>query len=209
MKITQTEYIMKQLRNIGDIYIIGIRMTSIRIKNIKKNEEGTTAVEFAIIAPLLFVILFAVVELGILYVRMNVVSDGIEEVSRIIKTGQKFSASRPTCNSEADCFVNQFCDNVDTINKCTHGINFSYDVQAFTALHEINNNTPLPCPSENGGGGASNNPSFNAGDSSSIVMIRVCYELPIINPYLRTSFKALPNGNIRYAKTEIFANEPY
>lgn len=185
-------------------------MRSIRIKNIHTNEEGTVAVEVAIIAPLLFAILFAVVELGILHVRMNVISDSVGEVSRIIKTGREFSVTGPTCANKVDCFVSQFCENVQAITKCKLGVNFSYEIKSYATLQDIgNDNTPLLCPSDSGGGQPSTEPSFDMGNSASIVRIRICYELPVINPYFGMAFRTLSNGNIRYAKTEIFANEPY
>ena len=47
------------------------------------NRKGATAVEFAMIAPLLFGFLFAILETGTLFIRATALETGIEEAKRV------------------------------------------------------------------------------------------------------------------------------
>ena len=175
-----------------------------------RNERGAIPVEFALIGPVFFALTLSIVEFGVLYARFNVIESSIEETARIMRTGRTFMTASPACTNEAACFEEHFCDGVDELVKCEPGLNFNYDVVAYATFQELAADTaPLLCPSDSGGSQVGTPPPYNAGVSSSIMRIRVCYELPAINPYLGFSFPKAGSGNLKFLKTTIFANEPY
>lgn len=176
-----------------------------------RSERGAVAAEFALIAPIFIALILAIVEFGIVYTRFNIIADSVEETARVMKTGRQFNTPTSTCADETACFLEYFCDGVDELVTCSPGVNFSYDVVSYATFQELAaDNTSLPCPTDQGGGQAPGaSPPYDAGVSSSIMRIRVCYELPVINPYLGVAFPQTGSGNLKFLRTMIFANEPY
>ena len=176
-----------------------------------RNERGMVAAEFALIAPIFIALILAIVEFGIVYMRFNIIEDSVEETARVMKTGRQFSTLPSTCADEAACFLEYFCDGVDELLKCSPGSNFSYDVVSYATFQDLAaDNASLPCPTDQGGGQRDDaSPPYDVGVSSSIMRIRVCYELPAINPYLGIAFPQTGSGNLKFLRTMIFVNEPY
>ena len=71
------------------------------IKNLLKSNRGAVLVEFAIIAPLLFVILFGIIEFGAVLYNQAVITNASREASRFSATyytnPANADAIRPTC----------------------------------------------------------------------------------------------------------------
>ena len=69
--------------------------------NIIKNQDGVAAVEFAIIAPLLFVLLFGMIEFSALLYNKAVITNASREAARYSATfytnPANATATRPTC----------------------------------------------------------------------------------------------------------------
>ena len=179
-----------------------------RIKPLVHNERGSTAIEFAMIAPVFLALILGIIEVGILNIRMNVIADSVDEAARTIRVGGQFQTAASACADEAACFAEEFCDYVRVVASCNPGTDFTYDVASFDNFGALAaDNGTLDCPGEGGGGATA--PAFNAGDSSAVVRMRVCYELSVTNPYLRRVFPSGANGRLRFTKTAIFANEPF
>jgi hypothetical protein len=58
------------------------------VKRFKKNEEGTTAVEFAIIGGPFFLLIFAIIETSLLFFANQYLETVIDDVARLYRTGQ-------------------------------------------------------------------------------------------------------------------------
>lgn len=54
---------------------------------LRKNREGATAIEFALVAPLLFLLIFGTIEYGIIMFVSSVVEGGTANAARMAKTG--------------------------------------------------------------------------------------------------------------------------
>ncbi|BBO74950.1 hypothetical protein DSCW_23670 [Desulfosarcina widdelii] len=72
-----------------------------------QNEHGGSLIEFAIVMPLLLVILFAIIEFGILLYNQAVITNASREGVRF---GIVARAPRYT-TEEIDTYVTSFCDN--------------------------------------------------------------------------------------------------
>lgn len=58
------------------------------IKRFKKDEEGVTAVEFALVGPPFFLLVFAIIESSILFFANQYLETVIDDVARLYRTGQ-------------------------------------------------------------------------------------------------------------------------
>jgi Flp pilus assembly protein TadG len=163
------------------------------------NRKGATAVEFAMIAPLLFGFLFAILETGTLFIRATAIETGIEEAKRSTMTGQIAAAGAPALQESA--FRAAFCSQVDWIIKCE---DVKFDVRAFTTFGAA----AMPNPVS----GGVFNPAglqFNPGQPCQIVVIRAYYEVKSITGFIRNDVASLSSGNILLGGSAAFKNEPY
>lgn len=163
------------------------------------NRKGATAVEFAMIAPLLFGFLFAILETGTLFIRATALETGIEEAKRSTMTGQIAAAGTPALQESA--FRAAFCSQVDWIINCS---DVKFDVRAFTTFGAASMPNPVAGGVFNPGG-----LQFNPGQPCQIVVIRAYYEVKSISGFIRNDVAGLSNGNVLLGGSAAFKNEPY
>ncbi len=57
-------------------------------RRIRRREDGVTAVEFALVAPVFMFLVFAILETSLMYVVATVMQGEVALTTRIIRTGQ-------------------------------------------------------------------------------------------------------------------------
>lgn len=55
--------------------------------SMRKNREGATAIEFALVAPVLFLFMFGTIEFGLIMFASSIVEGGTANAARLAKTG--------------------------------------------------------------------------------------------------------------------------
>ncbi len=58
------------------------------VRRFKKNEDGATAVEFAIVAGPFFLLVFAIIETSLLFFANQYIETVVDDVARLYRTGQ-------------------------------------------------------------------------------------------------------------------------
>lgn len=73
-------------------------------KMIKKNQDGATVVEFALIAPLLFLLIFGIIEFGLLLLNKHIINNSSREGARagIVARENRFVNPDPNNDSLID-----------------------------------------------------------------------------------------------------------
>ena len=107
-----------------------------------KHEKGQTMVEFAIAAPILFFILFAIMDIGWLVANKNELVNQSAEVSRYVAITLNNETSIPTTlYSDTQAYVEKhslFCKNVKVtsikITNSTVSVELSDDMNYLTGL---------------------------------------------------------------------------
>jgi Flp pilus assembly protein TadG len=61
-------------------------------EDMRRSEEGASAVEFAILAPLLFMLLFGIIGFGLAFLQVQSIRTAVREGGRYAATGQMASA---------------------------------------------------------------------------------------------------------------------
>ena len=107
-----------------------------------KNQNGASAVEFAIVLPLLLVLLFGIIEFGILLYDKAMITNASREGARV---GIVFDDPDRLCNSGITTVVNDYAQN--------YLINFSSNfLGAPTILRQDRvGGTMIDCKGESGG----------------------------------------------------------
>ena len=173
-------------------------------KRFRKDTEGATAVEFAILLVPFCAILFAIVELGIVFFIQATMGHAMQEASREIRTGQ-FQSTGGLASAFKDEVCNNMaglgdCDNlrVDVVTSATG--RFEPDMLDPTPTADpADPNAPPPMPAD----------VFDDTGPRAPVIIRIQYyhELAFPGEYTRL---ANASGNVRIIQTvTAFRNEPF
>ena len=93
----------------------------------RRNRQGSAAVEFALIAPLFFGMLFAIIETAIIFFAGQVLEQGMADIARLMLTHQ----AQDTAMTEAD-FKTKLCDRIKVMFNCQGNMaNLTVDVKRF------------------------------------------------------------------------------
>lgn len=168
-------------------------------RRFRGDSRGATAVEFAMIAPMFFGSLFAIMETGTLYLRQTAVETGVEEAKRLTLTGQVASAG--AAPAQITAFRTAFCKQVSWLISCD---DVKFDVRAFTTFGAA----AMPSPVKNGAFDPGDL-QFDPGKPCQIVVIRAYYEVSSITAMIRNDVSQLKNGKVLLVGSAAFKNEPY
>jgi Flp pilus assembly protein TadG len=161
-------------------------------------EDGSVAVEFAIIAPVFFFLMFVIAETALVFVAEQVMDNAVFETARLIRTGQAQNAEM-----SSDDFRNEVCDRVEIFVDCTSA-DFYLDVKSYPTFDSMELAQPTDEDDDFGDPGA-----FDFGAESEIVVVRAYYQWPTNAIFGSLSLKNLSNGKRLIGSFAAFRNEPF
>jgi Flp pilus assembly protein TadG len=162
-----------------------------------KAEEGSAAVEFAMVGVPFFYMLFAILETGLVMFTEYTLQASVQEASRLVKTGQAQKAGMSAAQ-----FKSKVCETAGIIIDCM-GQATVY-VNAMPNFNALNAAAPSMMTV-----GPDGTQGFNAGLPSQATAIVVTYDWDFALPFMRV-FSNLPGGQKRrLIGFAIFRNEPY
>lgn len=75
----------------------------VRLQQLVRNKEGATALEFAFVAPILFLFLLGILEFSLIMFTSSVVEGGTAHAARLAKTGDgRSTAKNPNTRKQQD-----------------------------------------------------------------------------------------------------------
>jgi Flp pilus assembly protein TadG len=159
--------------------------------------SGSAIVEFALIAPIFFLLLFAIMEVGIIFFAQSTLQHSTEIVGRLIRTGQVQGQNLTQAQ------VRQIvCNNAAPLIPCDG--NLYVDVEAFSNFGGVVFSPPLDA---NGNIIPLNN--FQPGTSCSVVLVRTFYAWTVFTPTLTVFLKNMAGNKHLIYSASAFRNEPY
>ncbi len=162
------------------------------LRRFRRHRRGSAIVEFALVAPVFFALLFAIIEMAMVFFAQQVLESMTEEAARMVLTGQAQSAG-----ADATAFkTNYVCNQISVLFTCA---NVSVDVQSYPQFSNITINPSSGCfvPPTN----------YNPGGPGNIVVVRLFYQWPLLVTGL--GFNISTCGSKRMlAATAAFQNEP-
>ena len=165
----------------------------------RRRAGGHAAIEFALIAPVFFMILMAIVETGMVYFANSTLEDGMETAARMIRTGQVQSANM----SQAD-FRQIICARINTFMSCDPS-KLHIDVRAFSNF----TTSAYPPPLDADGNINPNLDSYQIGGSCQVVLVRAFYTWPLFTPFFSQYFANMGNSTRLLSASIAFRNEPF
>jgi Flp pilus assembly protein TadG len=169
--------------------------------------RGATAVEFAFVALPFLTLLFAVLELGMVFLVSTTLQNAADAAGRKIRTGelQAGSGTRAT-------FKSAICADMAWLGSdCAS--NLKVDVQTyanFDALMEVDEETgesSLRGPTI--ANGEVQDGAWEPGGAEDIVLVRAYYSWTLFTPLLNSSLPNLGNNKRLISTTVTFRNEPW
>lgn len=165
----------------------------------RRRASGMAAVEFAMIAPVFFLLMMAIVETGMVYFAETTLTNGVETAGRMIRTGQVQSG-----NMTQAAFRQVVCDNIDTFMSCDSA-KLYIDIRAFSGF----STAAYPATFDADG---HVNPALNAyqpGTSCQVVLVRAFYAWDLFTPLFANYFANLGHTKRLLTASIAFRNEPY
>ncbi|QFT34259.1 TadE-like protein [Labrenzia sp. THAF82] len=170
-----------------------------RFFSIRKDESGATAIEFGLVAIPFFLILFGIVEVGLIHMVNRMLDNAVIEASRMIRTGQA-----QTSGFGADDFEGEICNSLPAFLCNTERIVVVVDqIDSFSAAGSTNDMYDAD-------GDLVEDSSYTseANNSGEIVVVNVVYRWPMITSLL--SLNLADHGTERHlTSTLVFRNEPW
>jgi Flp pilus assembly protein TadG len=174
---------------------VSVRQT---MRRFRRSRRGSAAVEFALVAPVFFALLFAIIETAIVFFAGQVLETITQNSARMILTGQAQGAAL----TQAQFLNNVVCPQIPALFTCA---NIHVDVENYqSSFTSVVINSQIDAS-----GNFINNMKYCPGNAGNIVVVRLFYEWPLFVTGLGYNIANL-TGNMRLLlATAAFKNEPF
>jgi Flp pilus assembly protein TadG len=168
------------------------------LRRFRRNRRGSAAVEFALVAPVFFALLFAIIETAIIFFAGQVLETITQNSARMVLTGQAQTAAYTQSQ-----FHDYVCSQIPALFNCN---NLYVDVQSYPSgtFSSVSISTQIDA-SKN----FINNMQYNPGVAGQIVVVRLFYQWPLFVTGLGYNISNLSGSMRLLSATAAFVNEPY
>lgn len=198
------------------------------LKRFLRAREGATIVEFAIVAPVFFLLLLGIIEFGLFTFHKVAIESIAMQVGREATLGR--ANADPTCASTGNdrydyirCYVNRKAGGLIDGDEVLVSINPVAEggVRAAPEICLDNPNrpssTPLTCRSwedTNGNGVYEGLTQVNAGEAGQLVEVRISYPWRVLVPFMNRFIGGKDNtgkdtDSVMITSSTIIKNEPF
>jgi Flp pilus assembly protein TadG len=167
------------------------------LRRFRRHRRGSTAVEFALVAPVFFGLLFAVVEVALMFFASQVLETVTQASARYILTGQAQSGGLTQGQ-----FKSYVCNQIPALFTCG---NVQVNVQSYPSSGSV---TISPVFDANGNYVGGN--SYCPGSGGSVVFVNLSYQWPLFVTGLGFNMSNPGATNKKWlSATAVFQNEPF
>ena len=175
----------------------------------RSGSAGAVAIEYALIAPMFFYLLFGILEVSSVLFTAAVVDGAAQSAARLIRTGE----AQTSGDSEAT-FLAEMCSSLTNVYSCD---NITTDVTTFASFSSVS----IPAIKINGNGdlvyddGDNDDDndvlytaSYTPGGAGDISVVQVLYTWDFVTPLIGELMGG-SDGQMSLYTTVVFRNEPY
>ena len=167
------------------------------LRRFRRNRRGSAAVEFALVAPIFFAVLFAIIELSLVFFASQMLETVTQDTARLIMTGQAQNASYTQAS-----FKDAVCAKLVVMFDCLSGVYI--DVRSYPEFASINISPPVDAS-----GSFVNTMKYCPGKDGDVVVVRLFYQWPIFVTGLGFNLSNLGSNKRLLTATAAFQNEPF
>ena len=187
---------MTALRSVREALAARLRATAARMR--RDSAKASAALEFAIIAPVFFILLMGIIENGIIYFAGSTLQYATDQAARYVRTGQAANASMTQAQ-----FRTMICNNVSPMLACD--ANLQIDLESYGGY----GGAAFGSPTDAGGNLNSSLNNYQIGTACSVELVRVFYTWKVITPGLSVFLTNITGGYHLLTATAAFRNEPF
>ncbi len=165
-----------------------------------RRQDGTAAVEFALVALPFLALTFAILETALVFFAGQTLEAAAADSGRLIMTGQAQNGG-----FDKDAFKTAVCAHVYGLFDCANGI--YVDVRTYTDFSS--SGTAVSASPIQNGKFDTTKVQYNPGGPGQIVVVSLYYQWPIYVTLLGNNLDNLNGGNRLLVATSVFRNEPY
>ncbi|SMC65449.1 Flp pilus assembly protein TadG [Fulvimarina manganoxydans] len=162
-----------------------------------RDRSGVAAVEFAFVGLPFVLILYAIIETGLILTGNFLLERGSEQVGRLVLTGQLQGQERPPTREE---FRKLICDQIAPYMRCDK---LKVDLRSYNEFSSMELRTDMRMGHVNDDGFR-----YELGGANSISVLRTYYEWPWEGLYFKLVAKNT-GGNALLSSVSAFRNEPF
>jgi len=166
------------------------------VANWIKREEGSTAVEFAMVAVPFIYLLLGIIEMSLMFVGMSTLDSAAGQASRVIRTGQAQQSVDPE-----QAFKDALCAAADTFLDCNK---IQYEVVKMNGFSDFSS---FPISYDENGDLISQ--GFDAGSVDDVILIRAVYKYPLMTPLMGSLLSDSAGNTKLFVTTIVLETEPY
>lgn len=160
------------------------------------DRRGAVAIEFAIVSIPFFLLLFAILELALMFFVGQVLDTATVSASRLIRTGE----AKAQALSQAQ-FKAQICAGMVNLVNC--GSRLYVDVQSYSTFGSYTPTSPLDKD------GKITTTRYTVGNKSEIIVVRSFYAWPVLFDFLARDTARLSTGDQLLGAVVAFQTEPF
>jgi len=164
----------------------------------RRNRRGSAAVEFALVAPMFLAVLFAIIELALVFFASQILETVTQDTARLILTGQAQSASLTPQQ-----FKDAVCAKLVTMFDCQGSAYI--DVRSYSGFDSVNIAPPIDPTTKT----FVNNMKYCPGKDGDVVVVRLFYPWPIFITGLGFNLTNMAGNKRLLTATAAFQNEPF
>ncbi|MBP1860046.1 TadE/TadG family type IV pilus assembly protein [Rhizobium herbae] len=167
------------------------------VHRLLKDKSGVAAIEFALLALPLFVLIFGIVELSAMFFVNTALDSSVHKNARLIKTGQAAEQKMSLTTFKA-----RVCGDMVYMLNCEKKLLVSATV--ITDVSTAGGMTPIDSE-----GNVTVTESFNIGYGSDYILVQAFLPWPpVVNLYSLSS-RTLSDGSYLLGASTLFRNEPF
>lgn len=169
------------------------------ISRLRRDRDGSAAVEFAFVAMPFCLMIFAILEVGLIFTLDSVLENAAIDTGRLVRTGQA-SAQGMTAAE----FKNQLCRRMSVFaGDCA--ARATVDVRVIPQF----DTTPAPPPDPLAGGRFDDSSlTYDNGAPGNLMLVRVWYKHPLATAFLSQGLSKIGDRTAVLTATTAFRNEP-
>jgi Flp pilus assembly protein TadG len=170
----------------------------IAARRIVREQDGSTTIEFAMVAAPFLAMVFAIMETAMVFFAGQALETAASDSARLIMTGQA-----QTQGFDATKFKTAICDKIYGLFSCAGGL--YVDVKNYPAFASVDTSKPLDA----NGNLQTGTFGYQPGGPGDIVVVRLMYQWPIYVSLLGLNLADSAGSNRLLMSTVAFRNEPY
>jgi Flp pilus assembly protein TadG len=172
------------------------RLDRVRSRMRARSHAGSAGIEFAFVAPVFFLLIFASIESSILYFSQATLQYAVNDAARFVRTGQAQATTQAA-------FRTRICNDIAPLIPCD--ANLQVDMESFPNFTSAS----YPPPLDANGNLNATLTNYQQGTACSVVLVRVFYKWSVMTPLL-TPFLSNMTGDFHLiSAAAAFRNEPY